>query len=263
MALKALPDGYHISLSVSQNLWSDLLGQALPIQVGTGDFAVVEQSRNLLHMAEDQVKGLLNDVQEKMDEAPVLSAPPVKSLRARLKGIAKKGRKVVSARGRESVRVTGKWRADVAKEGSRFTYQEGGVTLDARVSMEVEGKAVLFGDQFEIPFRVGHSVDGAASLVGVGFNRDRRQLEGSLAGISLSLGRSLPLRLLKVLADRLIEQQIDRFNPLPLIPSNTLESMVLPAQGPLKMSAGIEDLHVGIDGQDLTLSVRFDFRSAA
>jgi hypothetical protein len=38
--------------------------------------------------------------------------------------------------------------------------------------------------------------------------------------------------------------------------------MLTPGQGPLKLSAGIDDLAVGINGQDLTLSVRFAFRGA-
>ena len=51
-------------------------------------------------------------------------------------------------------------------------------------------------------------------------------------------------------------------NPLPLIPGSTLQNMITPGDGPLKLSAGIEDLTVGITGQDLTLSVRFDFQGS-
>ena len=123
--------------------------------------------------------------------------------------------------------------------------------------------ARLLGDQFEIPFTLTHDVNGTASLDEVGFNRDSNQLEGSIGGVSLSLGESLPLRLIKQVADRLIEQQIDKMNPLPLIPRSTLEGMVLPAGGPLKLSASIDDIYVGIDGSDLTLSVRFAFKGDA
>ena len=69
MATLALPDGYHLSLSISQSLWADLLGEALPIQVGDGDFDLIDQGRKLLHAAEDQVKGLLTGAAEKIDEA--------------------------------------------------------------------------------------------------------------------------------------------------------------------------------------------------
>lgn len=261
--MKALPDGYHLALSVSQNLWSDLLGEALPIQVGEGDWDLVAQSRKLLHAAEDQVKGLLTGVEEKVDQAPVLGNPMVKGVRGRAKAVAKRGRGVLSRRVQESVKVQGKWRARVAREGSSFDYHNGAVTLNARAEVEVEGRAILFGDQFEIPFAIGRALDATASLMDVNFNRNSKQLEGSIGDVSLSLGESLPLRLLKTLGDRLIAKQIDRFNPLPLIPGSTLENMITPGDGPLKLSAGIDDLHVGINEKDLTLSVRFAFKGAA
>lgn len=262
MTMKALPDGYHLSLSISQSLWSDLLGEALPIQVGEGEFDLVETSKVLLERAEDQVKGLLTGAVDKLDEVPVLGNPAVKSARGRVRGVARAGAKFATDRVRDSIKVTGKWRARVSREGSRFSYHDSGVTLDARAVFEIEGRAVLFGDQFEIPFAIGRGLDATASLDGIGFSGEKKQLEGRIRNVSLSLGESLPLRLLKTLGDRLIEQQIDRFNPLPLIPGSTLENMITPGEGPLKLSAGIEDLHVGINENDLTLSVRFAFKGS-
>lgn len=260
MVMRALPDGYHLSLSISQSLWSDLLGEALPIQVGEGDFDLVETSRQLVDRAGEQVRGLLTGASEKLDEAPVLGNPALKSARGRVGGLAMFGAKVVGDRLRDSVKVTGRWRARVSKEGSRFSYHEDGVTLDARAVFEVEGRAVLFGDQFEIPFAVGKDLMATASLEEVGFSSSKRQLEGQIKKVSLSLGKSLPLRLLKTVADRLIAQQIDKLNPVPLIPGSTLEGMLTPGDGPLKLSAGIEDLHVGINENDLTLSIKFAFK---
>lgn len=260
MAQKALPDGYHFAISISQNLWSDLLGEALPIQVGQGDFDLVDQGRKLLAAAESQVKGLLTGVEEKLDEAPVLGNPMVRNARGRIASLARKGRDVASRRFQDAVSIRGKWRAKVARDGSHFSYHDGGVTLDARAVFEADGRVLLFGDQFEIPFRVQRAVDGTASLDDVRFDRDRKQLEGRLGKVSLSLGASLPMRLLKLAADRVIEQQVEKVNPIPLIPAQTLEGMLLPGQGPLKLQAGIDDLHVGIGAQDLTLSVRFAFK---
>lgn len=262
MASLALPDGYHLSLSISQSLWADLLGEALPIQVGTGEFDLIDTGRKLLEAAEDQVKGLIDGATDKLDEAPVLGSPVVKGVRGRVKGIAKRGGRFARNQIKESVKVTGRWRARVSREGSNFGYHDRGVTLDARAVFEVEGTAVLFRDQFEIPFAIGRGVDATASLDDVHFSKDRKQLEGSLANVSLSLGNSLPLRLLKVVADRLIDKQIGRFNPLPLIPGSKLENMITPGDGPLKLSAGIDDLHVGINEKDLTLSVRFAFKGS-
>lgn len=260
--MKALPDGYHLALSVSQSLWTDLLGEALPIQVGQGDFDLVEQSRKLLNAAEDQVKGLLTGPMETIDAAPVLGNAMVRSARGRAKSVVKRGRDFASRTVREQVQVRGKWRAKVDKEGSSFNYHQGAVTLNARARVEVEGRALLFGEQFEIPFAIGRALDATASLSNVAFNRGVKQLEGHLGDVSLSLGDSLPMRLLKTLGDRLIERQIDRFNPLPLIPGSTLENMITPGDGPLKLSAGIDDLQVGINENDLTLSVRFAFKGS-
>ena len=48
--------------------------------------------------------------------------------------------------------MRGRWRAHVSRDGSRFSYHNGGVTLDARAVFEMDGTALLFGEQFEIPF---------------------------------------------------------------------------------------------------------------
>jgi len=260
MVMKALPDGYHLSLTISQSLWSDLLGEALPIQVGDGEFDLIETGRRLVDRAEEQVRGLLTGASERLDQAPVLGNPTIKDVRGRMGGLAKLGAQFAGARLRESIKVTGKWRARVSREGSRFSYHEDGVTLDARAVFEIEGRAILFGDQFEIPFAIGKDLAATASLENVGFSTSKRQLEGQIKHVSLSLGDNLPLRLLKLLGDRLIAQQIDRMNPIPLIPGSTLESMIIPGDGPLKLSAGIEDLHVGINENDLTLSIKFAFK---
>ena len=159
--------------------------------------------------------------------------------------------------------MRGTWRGWVSKDGSAFRYHDDGVTLDARAMLEVEGTATLFREQFEIPFRVTKGIDGTASLEHVRFNRGRKQLEGELSGVSLSVGDSVLARLIKVVGDRLLEQQVQRLNPLPLIPGSKLENMITPGEGPLKLTAGIEDLHVGINAQDLVLSVRFAFKGAA
>jgi hypothetical protein len=260
MAPKQLPDGYHLALSVSQQLWTDLLGEALPIQVGQGDWDLVEQGKRLLEAAETQVKGLLGGVEQKLDEAPVVGGRVGRRLRGGLRSVARKGADVARGRLKDAVAVRGKWRARVSKDGSRFSYHDGGVTLDARAVLEIEGRALLFGEQFEIPFTLSRNVDGTASLEDVSFSRDRKQLEGSVKKVSLSLGNSLPMRVLKLVGDRVLEQQVQKINPVPLIPGSTLEKIILPAEGPLKLSASIDDLNVGINQKDLTLSVRFAFK---
>lgn len=263
MGMLALPDGYHLSLSISQALWADLLGQALPIQVAKGGFDLVDQGRKLLHTAEDQVKGLLTTTMDKLDEAPVIGSQPVRNARGRIRSLARKGRDVASQRFRQAVKIEGDWKANVSRDGSTFRYHEGGVTLDARAVFAVEGKAILLQDRFEIPFTLAKDLKATASLNEVGFHKDRKQLEGKLGDVSVTLGESLPLRLLKVLADRLIDRQIDKMKPLKLIPASALEGMLSPSEGPLKFSAGIEDLNVGINENDLTLSVRFEFKGSA
>ena len=262
MGMLALPDGYHLSLSISQSLWADLLGQALPIQVATGGFDLVDQGRKLLHTAEDQVKGLLTTTLDKLDEAPVIGSPQVRSARGRIRDLARKGRDVASRRFREAIKVEGDWKANVARDGSTFSYHDGGVTLDARAIFQVEGKAILFQDRFEIPFALAKDLKATASLNEVDFHKGRKQLEGRLGDVSVTLGESLPLRLLKVVADRLIDKQVDKLKPIKLIPASALEGMLSPSDGPLKFSAGIEDLNVGINENDLTLSVRFEFKGS-
>lgn len=259
-ARAALPDGFHFSIAISQSLWADLLSEALPIEVGKGDWDLMQSGQKLIEAAETQVKGLLTGVEDRLDASTVLGGPRARGARSRVRGLARRGRKGITRRLRRSVHVGGTWRSSIAKEGSGFRYHDGGVTLDARASFELEGRALLLGEQIEIPFRITRDVDGTVSLDEVHFERSRRQLEGELGNVSLSVGEGIAARLLKIVGDRLIDRQIQKLNPLPLIPGETLENMITPGEGPLKFAAGIEDLHVGITDQDLVLSVRFGFR---
>lgn len=261
-AAPLLPEGYHLALSISQKLWVDLLSEALPIQVGEGDFDLIEGGRKLLHAAEDQVKGLLTGVEDRMDEGRVLGNPVFRTVGGGVRALARGGRRRASRRIRDLVKIQGRWRARVSRDGSRFSYHEDGVTLDARAVVELEGRAILLGDQFEIPFTMSRNVDGTASLNRVGFHRGRKQLEGRLEAVSLSLGDSAPMRIVKLVGDRLLERQVGRLNPVPLVPADKFERMIMPSDGPLRLAAGIEDVQIGINQTDLTLAVRFAFKGS-
>lgn len=253
-ATHALPDGYHLSFSISRSLWADLLAEALPIQVGTGEFDAVQQ-----------VRGLLNGVQTQISQMKLLESPKVPPVAAaagvRALGVLKKAREGVSRRVDRLVRVKGKWRLEVTRDGSEFVYGQNGVTLHARLNATAEGRADLLDDQFEVPFLLQKAISGTITLGDVQFDRNTRSLQGRVKDVGLILGDHPLFKLLKPYVDKLLEQKlIGKVNPLTLLRGEQLENLITPGQGPLKLSAGISDILVSVDDDRLTLSVRFAFR---
>ncbi len=253
-ATQALPDGFHLSFSISRSLWADLLGEALPIQVGSGDFDVVTQARGLLTGVESQISQM--KLLESPKVPPVAAAAGVRALSA-----LKKARDVVSRKVDDWVKLSGTWKVNVSRDGSAFVYGNNGVTLNARVVATAEGKAVLLNNQFELPFTLEKAVDGTVTLGEVHFDRNSKSLQGRVKNLGVDLGEHLVFRTLKPYIDRLLEEKVaSKVNPLTMLKGEQLENLITPGQGPLKLAAGISDLLVTVDDDRLTLSVKFAFK---
>ena len=73
---KALPDAFHMSLSIGQSLWGDLLGEALPARLGEGRFELARTARGLAAASSAQVRGLLTGVGAQRHRPSLADTPP-------------------------------------------------------------------------------------------------------------------------------------------------------------------------------------------
>lgn len=76
---------------------------------------------------------------------------------------------------------------------------------------------------------------------------------------SIDFGENMVFQLLNEASRRLLDQQVHRFNPIPILKRDQIDEMVAPAGGPLKLKMGVDDIALEVTSNDLTLRVRFGF----
>ncbi len=245
-------NGHHLSLSLSRELWEDLLSAALPVQFYGGPFDVVNNARSLARQLQvrERVAGLLED-----------RRPPQTLVRAteRARKLWHARRDGVFRRVNEAVRVEGTYRVVIDDLGSRFRYGPQKVAADAFLRGTAEGTLYLLRENLEIPFVIERRVGVSLTLGDIHYDRGQEAVIGSLQDLALHLGDHEILQLLARLGEYLLEQQLPRVGPIPILKRQQVEEMVAGFGGSLKMKMGVETLELEVTEDDLTLSVKFGF----
>jgi hypothetical protein len=247
--------GYHLSLSLSRELWSDLLAAALPISVYENRFSLTENARaavRQLHVR-DRVVGLLEDRRTPAAIARV-------GERARTLWRNRAGR--VEKRVQQAIRVEGSVRVELDDMGSRFRYGRQRVAADAYVNGAVEGTVFFLNNQIEIPFAFRKRVGVSLTLGNIHYDGARKAVIGSFQEPALHLGDRTVAQLLSRLGELLLEQQLARVSPVPILGRDQVQDMVSGLGGSLRMQMGVEHMDLEVTESDLTLSVRFGFTHA-
>src|SRR5262245_54930467 len=114
----------HLSLSLSRELWNELLAAALPVKLAGQEFDVVRNARQVLRQLEvrRRVRGLLPD------REPPAVLVRVRN-RARRVWIARKPG--VYRRLNELVRIDGEWWVELDQLGTELRYSRQKVAADA------------------------------------------------------------------------------------------------------------------------------------
>lgn len=244
--------GHHLSLSLSRELWSDLLRAALPVQLAAGQFDLAQQAREGFRQlgVRQRVAGLLED-----------RRPPDAIMRVsdRARREWRKQRPAVYRRLNEAVRVQGTYSVELDDVGSQFRYATQAVGADAFVKARVEGTIFLLRENVEIPFVLEKRVGASVTLGDIRFDRGQEAIIGSLQDLALHLGEGTALELLGRLGEYLLEQQLPRVNPVPVLKRTQVDEMVGGLGGSLRMKMGVESMDLEVDESDLTLSVKFGF----
>src|SRR5688572_30247040 len=122
----------HLTLSLSRELWNELLAAALPVRLGGDRFDVIGNTRQLVRQlgVRQRVAGLLPD-----------RKPPALLVRARDRAKAswQKRKPGVYRRLNQLVRIEGEWKVELDQLGTELRYSRQKVAADAWVRGVAEG----------------------------------------------------------------------------------------------------------------------------
>lgn len=246
---------HHLSLSLSRELWQELLRAALPIRLAEGDLDLAGNARRVVRQlgVRERVVGLLED-----KRAPATLV----RVKDRAREIWHNRREGVYQRASDVIRVDGTWRVELDSLGTDLKYGTQQVGADAFVKGVAEGTLFLLKENVELPFRIEKRLGASVALKDIRYDPRHRAVIGSVRDLGVFLGDNAVLQLLARLAEYALEQQLPKVNPVPILKRDQVEQMVGPMGGPLKMRMGVEDLELEITDRDMTLKVRFGFTQA-
>lgn len=241
----------HLQLSLSRELWSELLRAALPVSLTTGRFDLLRSARTALLQTgmRQRVSGLLED------------RTPKRMLRVReqARAVWLKRRASLYRRVDEVVRVEGEWKVELDSLGTELRYGPQRVGADAYVRATASGTLFLLRKNVEIPFLFEKRVGASINLADIHYDAGHKAVIGSLRDLEVFLGEGVLLQLLSRLAEKGLEGKVSEAQAIPILKREQVEDMVGPMGGPLKLRMGVEDLELEITEQDMTLKVRFGF----
>jgi len=243
---------HHLSLSLSRELWNELLGAALPVRLAGDSFDLARNTRQAIRQlgVRQRVAGLLED---REPPAALVAA------RDRARKVWHKRKPGVYRRLNDIVKIEGTWKVELDDLGTELTYSSQQVGADAYVRGIAEGTIYLMKENVEFPFRIERRIGASIALADIRYSPEHEAVIGTLQDLGVYIGDNAVFQLVSRLAEYGLEQQLPRVNPLPILKRGQVEEMVGPMGGPLKMQMGVEDLELQIDDDDLTLKVRFGF----
>jgi hypothetical protein len=245
----------HLQLSLSRELWNELLRAALPVKLTDGKFDLLRVAKRQLKQlgVRDQIAGLLED------RAPAQVNRQMTRLRETARAVWKRGRADVYKRVDEAVRVEGQWHVELDNLGTELRYGRQRVGADAYVKATASGTIWLLRKNIELPFVIEKRVGASVALADIHYDPGHKAVIGSLQDLELFLGQGILLELLSRAAEKALATQLPKASPVPILKREQVESMVGPIGGPLKLKMGVEDLELEITEDDMTLKVRFGF----
>ncbi|MBA2319824.1 MAG: hypothetical protein H0V89_01605 [Deltaproteobacteria bacterium] len=241
----------HLQLSLSRELWNELLRAALPVSITKGRFDLLRSARTALIGTgmRERVVGLLED------RAP----RPVLQVRERARAVWKTQRAGLYRRMDEIVRVEGEYKVELDALGTELRYGPQRVGADAYVRATATGTIFFLRKNVEIPFVFEKRVGASINLADIRYDAGHKAVIGSLRDLEVFLGDGVLLQILSRLAEKGLEGKVAEANAIPILKREQVEEMVGPMGGPLKLKMGVDELELELNEQDMTLKVRFGF----
>lgn len=247
--------GPHLSLTLSRELWNELMSAALPINLAGGDVSLKDSARGALKQlgVRRRVAGLLED-----KRTPAL----VKRAGDRARGVWRAQRAGLIHRAEQLVRVEGTWRVELDDLGTELRYGKQRVDADAYVRGILEGTIWLAQENLEIPFVFERRIGASVGLGDIRYDRNKKAIVGSLKDVGLYVGDHAVLQLLARIGEAALEQQLPRTNPVTILERERVSEMVGPMGGALKLNMGVDEIALKVDDDELRLEIRFGFTRA-
>jgi hypothetical protein len=233
-------------------MWHEMLSAALPLRLAEGELEIKQNARRFVKQLQvrERVAGLLEDRQ----------APErLVRVKDRAKAAWRNRRGELARRVSELIRVEGKWRVELDEFGTQLRYGDQRVGADAYVKGVAEGTIFLLKENVEFPFTIERRLGASVTLKDIHYDSSQEAVIGSLGDLGIHIGDHAVLHLVSRLAEYLLEQQLPRVNPVPILKREAVEQVVSPIGGPLKMDMGVDDLELVIGEEDMSLNVRFGF----
>ncbi len=248
--------GHHLSLSLSAELWHELLQHALPLPVAKGDVSLRTAAREAWSRLdlENRVAGLLED-----PHAP--AGLQAASRRARA-AWARRRPELLQALN-DLVAVEGTWTVQVDEVGTDLVYGPQKVHADAYVKGVAEGRITLLRENITRPFRLEARVGASVSLGRVRYAPDREAVIANLQDLALHLGDHAVLQLVSKVLEQVVGPRIEQTPAVEILRRKQLEDLVMPMGQGLGTSMGVDDLQLDIDDDEMVLRVRFGFARAS
>ncbi len=253
-APKQISDGYHMALSIGRSMFGELLSASLPVTVKEGEFDLVKNARDLARQLQvkEKVRGLLETggASEALTRVKDKASDVWDDRRDQVYEIID-----------QVLSVEGTWMVEVDRDGSEFVYDTQEIGAQAFFRFSAAGKATLLRQNVEVPFELSKRLGAEVHLKEIHFNQGSGQIEGNLKGVTIRFGDHPLWRLVDDVAQKLIDQQMVRFNPVPILKKEQVEGLLGGGEGlgPLKVKMAVEDLQLEIGQEYMTLKVRFGF----
>ncbi len=253
-APKQISDGYHMALSIGRSLFTELLSASLPVTVKEGEFDLVKNARDLARQLQvkEKVRGLIESG----------SAPDaLVRVKDKAEAVWEGRRDQVYELIDELLSVDGTWKVEVDRDGSEFVYATQEIGAQAFFKFSAEGKMTLLKQNLEVPFDLSKRLGAEVHLKEIHYNNETGELQGLLKGVTIRFGDHPLWKYVDDMAQKVIDQQMVRFNPVPILKRDQLEGMLGGEEGlgPLKVKMGVEDLALEVGEEYMTLKVRFGF----
>lgn len=247
--------GHHLSLSLSGDMWNQMLRTALPFTLADGEFDLAAGARSALAQLQvgERARALLVDRQ-----AP----EPLVRFTDRARKAWHDRRDEVWRRIHQLVRVEGSWHLDLDDVGTDLRYGQQKVSADAWLKGVAEGQITFLEENVTVPFRVEKRLGASLGLGRVRYARDREAVIGNVQDLAVHLGDTAVLQLLARVIEYGLERRAESLEPVPILKREQVEGLVGPMGEGLQLAMGVDDLQLDIDGEDMTLKVRFGFSRA-
>lgn len=219
----------HILLTLSRELWCELLFASLPLRLAGQRF---DMNRDLRWWARRLVSG---------------GAWRAAAGRA-LDGL---------------VHVQGDWSIDLERLGTELRCARQELAGSAAVSLRLCATIELARGRLEVPLVVEQRLQASVRLTDVRYEPRYRAVVGELAQLRIDTGRGAAAALGARFAEQVLTAQIRRVHPVVLLRRDRVEEIVVPLGGPLRMQLGVEDLDLDIDENEVRLLIRFGFHTDA